>query len=95
MGEGVPKDAQRAYDLFARAGALGLTQGHRNALDIVRGEDLGAPDWMRAAGRDHAGRSGVRAAVPAPSGQFSAALYATTKRQRSRAARARHLFAWE
>ena len=45
--------------------------------------------------QDHAGRSRVRAAVPAPSGQFGAAFYAATRRQRLRGARARHLFAWE
>ena len=45
--------------------------------------------------RDHAGRSGVRAAVPIPAGQFGAVPCAATRRRRSRAARARHLFAWE
>ena len=45
--------------------------------------------------RDHAGRSGVRAALPATSGQSGAALYAATTRQRSCVTRARHLFAWE
>src|SRR6056297_2275575 len=45
--------------------------------------------------RDHAGRSRVRAAVPAPSGRFGAVPCVATTRQRSRATRARHLFASE
>ena len=45
--------------------------------------------------RDRATRSPVRAAVSAPYGQFGAVLYAATRRQRSRATRARHLFASE
>ena len=45
--------------------------------------------------RDHAGRSRARAAVPAPSGRFGVVPCVATTRQRSRATRARHLFAWE
>ena len=46
-------------------------------------------------GRDRATQSRVRAAVPIPAGQLGVVLCAATKRRRSRAARARHLFAWE
>ena len=45
--------------------------------------------------RDHAGQSPARAAVPAPSGRFGVVPCVATTRQRSRATRARHLFAWE
>jgi len=45
--------------------------------------------------RDHAGRSRVQAAVPALTCRFGVVPYVATKRQRSRATRARHLFAWE
>jgi len=45
--------------------------------------------------RDHAGQSPARAAVPAPSGRFGVVSCVATTRQRSRATRARHLFAWE
>ena len=45
--------------------------------------------------RDRAGQSRGRAAVPAPSGRFGVVPCVATMRQRSRATRARHLFAWE
>ena len=45
--------------------------------------------------RDHAGRSSARAVVPAPSGRFGVVPCVATRRQRLRATRARHLFAWE